>query len=157
DTVDIRVSTIGGTSPLTAADRFDYTPTASPFTPTVTSVTPNFGSPSGGAAVTITGTNFNTATDVAFGGTLVTGFTIVSDTAITTTAPPGTDTVDVAVTNPDGTSAANAADQFSYGPLITRVSPVDGSGGGNTKVTISGHNFRGAGGVTFGGIEALTF
>jgi len=40
--------------------------------------------------------------------------TVVSDTEITVTSPPGSGTVDVTVATPNGTSVTGAADQFSY-------------------------------------------
>ena len=72
----------------------------------------------GGGTVTITGSNFNSVTGVSFGGTAAT-YTVNSPTSITATVPAaaGPPTVDVQVTNPDGTSVANPADQYTYLPL----------------------------------------
>ena len=62
-TVDITVTTPGGTSATAAADQFTYeTP------PVITSLSPATGLPAGGTSVTITGTGFTGATDVDFGG-----------------------------------------------------------------------------------------
>src|SRR5581483_9257501 len=72
--------------------------------PTVTNVNPNSGPQAGGNTVTITGTNFQNATQVAFGGKNALSFTVVSRTEITATVPSGTGTVDVTVTTPAGTS-----------------------------------------------------
>jgi hypothetical protein len=156
-TVAVTVATIGGTSTSSSADRFTYSTVVSPFAPTITKVTPNFGPPAGGSSVTITGTNFLGATDVAFGTTPVGSFTMKSDTSITTTAPSGVDTVDVRVTNAFGSSAITSTDEFSYGPRLTKIAPASGSAGGNTKVTISGHNFGGTTDVVFGSASALSF
>jgi hypothetical protein len=41
--------------------------------------------------------------------------------------------------------------------VITQLSPTGGSAGGNTKVTISGHNFVGTTDVTFGSVPAAGF
>ena len=85
-------------------------------TPTVTNVSPNVGSPSGGTTVTVTGTNFNNSgLVVRFGATPGTGATIVSDTKVTVVSPAhAAGTVDVTVTTAAGTSATSAADQFTY-------------------------------------------
>jgi uncharacterized repeat protein (TIGR01451 family) len=83
--------------------------------PVVTSVSPSSGPPAGGTAVTITGTDLGGATAVTFGpGHPATRFDCTATTC-TATAPPGTvGTVDVQVTTPAGTSAATAADHYTY-------------------------------------------
>ncbi len=109
-TVDIRVTTAGGTSATSAADQFTYIAA-----PTVTSVSPTSGAMAGGRAVVITGTNLSGATEVTFGGTAATGYTVNSATQITATSPAATaGTVDVRVTTVGGMSATSAADQFTY-------------------------------------------
>ena len=111
-TVDIRVTTPGGTSATSAADQFTYI-TA----PTVTSVSPTAGPTSGGTTVTITGTGFAAAPGtgaVKFGATIAT-YTINSNSQITATSPANSaGTYDITVATPGGTSATSAADQFSY-------------------------------------------
>ncbi len=156
-TVAITVTSIGGTSATNPADLFTYTTVTNPLSPTVTKITPNYGSPSGGSVVTISGANFTGTTDVEFGTTPATAFTLKSDASMTATAPPGTGVVDVTLTNASGTSAVTSADQFSYGPVVTKVSPAVGAAGGGTRVTISGHNFAGATDVSFGGTSASRF
>jgi hypothetical protein len=79
----------------------------------VTAVSPASGSAAGGDSVTITGSGFTNATEVAFGGASA-QITNESDTEITVTSPPGSGTVDVTVMTPAGTSAPSPADQFSY-------------------------------------------
>jgi hypothetical protein len=154
DTEPVTVTTVGGTSASTSASQFDYTPAGA--APTITNVSPNYGPPAGGTAVTITGSNFTGATAVDFGATPV-AFTVVSDTVLTTVAPPGSGAVDITVTNATGTSAIWAADQFYYGPVIGKILPTSGSAGGGTKVSIAGHNLHGATAVDFGGTPALSF
>lgn len=112
-------------------------PTASscsaPTGPTVTSVSPNTGPQEGGTYVTITGTNFTGATAVSFGGTPTLsgafgGFTVVSATEITATAPAeSSGTVDVTVTTPAGTSPTSSADQFAYVAALPFANFVPGS------------------------------
>ena len=85
--------TVGGQSGSLASG-FTY---ATP--PTVTGVSPNSGSTSGGTAVTITGTNFATGATVKFGSTPATNVTVVNSTTITATTPAGsTGAVTVTVT-----------------------------------------------------------
>lgn len=83
--------------------------------PEVTTVSPPFGSIAGGTVVKITGTNFNQASEVRF-GTTPAGFTVDSDTEITTTAPrsakPGK--VDVSVTTFAGTNPNTRFDDYTY-------------------------------------------
>lgn len=82
--------------------------------PAVTAINPMTGSPAGGDTVTITGSGFTGATDVGFGSADAATMNVDSDTQITATSPAGTDTVDVTVITPAGTSATSPADQFTY-------------------------------------------
>ena len=154
-TVDVTVTTVGGTSAYSAADQYTYVPA-----PTVTGVTPSGGPTGGGTPVTITGTGFLRAPStwaVYFGATAV-SYTIDSDTQITAISPADTGTVDVRVTTPGGTSAISSADQFTYvpEPTITLVGPDAGPTEGRS-VGIYGTNLSGATAVTFGGIAATNF
>jgi hypothetical protein len=151
-TVDVTVHTQGGTSPITPADKFTY---AGP--PTVTKVEPTSGSAAGGTAVTITGTNFTSESSVKFGANFATGVKVNSETSITAVAPAGTETVDVTVTTPSGTSATSEADRFTYGPTVSKVEPNTGSAAGGTSVTITGTGFTGATAVKFGSNSAASF
>jgi hypothetical protein len=83
-------------------------------TPSVTGVTPPQGSSSGGDSVTISGSGFTDATAVDFGTGNPASFTVASDGEIDAVTPPGTGTVDVTVTGPDGTSSTTSADEFTY-------------------------------------------
>src|SRR6202035_997705 len=77
---------------------------------------------------------------------------------------PGTGTVDVTVTTPNGTSAVNSpSDEYTYNPLptVTSVSPNNGPLVGGTAFTVNGSNFTGATAVHFGsnagtGITSVT-
>lgn len=108
-TVDVTVTTPGGTSPNTTADDYTYTGSAAPV---VTSVSPASGPV--GTTITITGTGFTGATSVTVGGVSA-SFTVNSSTQITATVPTGTPAgvVDVRVTGPGGTSANTTADNFT--------------------------------------------
>jgi hypothetical protein len=121
----------------------------------VTQISPTSGTIAGGTQVTITGTGLDGATGVRFGATAA---TIVSNTAtqIVATSPARpAGTVDVTVTTAGGTSAAVAADQYTYFnpaavPTVTQVSPTSGPAGGGTRVTITGTGLAGATSVKFG-------
>ena len=99
--------------------------------PTVSAVSPNGGPPAGGTTVTITGTNLTGATGVNFGGHAAAQFIVNSATTISAIAPAGSiGAVDVTVITGNGTSAANAADRFTYAsPRLAQVaSKVTGAG-----------------------------
>ena len=125
-TVDVQVTADGGTSQANSADQFTYlTP---PPAPTVSSVSPSSGPAAGGSSVTITGTGFITGSSVSFGANAATDLDVLSSTSITATSPAGSGTVDVTVSNANGTSAANPpADQFTYNdPAATTPDAVTG-------------------------------
>ena len=134
-----------------------YVAPASP--PTVTGVLPSAGPTAGGTSVVITGTNFTGATAVNFGATPASSFTVNNASQITATSPAGTGTVDVRVTTGAGTSTTSAADLFSYiaAPAIGAIAPNTGPAAGGTSVTVSGTNFTGATGVSFGATPATGF
>jgi hypothetical protein len=138
-TVDVTVTTPGGTSPATSADQFTYLD--------VTGVSPNTGPAAGGTLVTVTGSGFTGATAVAFGGRPGTAPLIAQDgTGLTVTSPAGSGTVDVTVTTPAGTSPAVAADQFTYQRLLQLFCLHQGSSSNGqlwyTGVTAGSSSFR---------------
>ena len=108
-TVDVTVSTPGGTSTTSSADEFSYVPP-----PTVTAVSPNDGPEAGGTSVTITGTNLEGTTSVDFGMSTATSFTVDSASEITAVSPTGAGAEDVTVTTAGGTSLTSFADTFNY-------------------------------------------
>jgi hypothetical protein len=150
--VDVTVTTAGGTSATSAADQFTYIAA-----PTVSSVAPTSGPAAGGTSVTIMGTNLTGATAVKFGTVAASGYTVDSSNQITATSPAGSGIADVRVTTPGGTSAASAADHFTFitppppAPTVGLLAPMSGPAGGGTPVTITGTNFTGATAVMFGG------
>jgi hypothetical protein len=139
--VDVTVTTPGGSSAISASDRYTYIPA-----PAVTAVSPDSGPVAGGSTVVLTGTNFTGATTVSFGGTPADDFTVDSATRITAISPAGTGTVDVRVTTASGISATTAADQFTYvaAPTISAASPTSGPTAGGTAVTLTGTNLTAA-------------
>jgi hypothetical protein len=152
--VPVTVQTSGGTSVPVS---YTYVPLPPP--PLVVAVDPLTGPTAGGTAVTITGIGFNGATEVSFGGTAATTFSVSSDTSISATTPAhDAGLVSVSVTTPGGTSTV--AGLFTYTPLpppepvVVLVTPATGSTAGGTEVTITGTGFTGATAVSFGGTAA---
>ena len=134
---------------------FTYTPNDVP-TPTVSSVSPNTGSVSGGTAITITGTGFVAGATVTIGqgSGPVTGaiaasdVNVVSPTEITATTGGGAQagTWSLFVDTSGGTSAAVGADDFTYTaapviPTVSAVSPDTGPTSGGTAITVTGTGF----------------
>ncbi len=146
-TVDVKVTTPGGTSATSTVDRFTYLPA-----PIITAVSPTSGPAAGGTSVTITGSNFNGATKVLFGTVAANNVKVVSATQITAVSPAGSGAVDVKVTTPGGTSATSTADRFTYVPVptVTGISPTSGPVAGGTNVTITGTGFTEVSKVLFG-------
>jgi hypothetical protein len=109
--VDVTVTTPGGTSALSTADRFH-------FAPTITSVRPNTGSTAGGTTVTVNGEGFAlgaTATKFKFGTTTGTSVNCTSSTRCTVISPAHeAGVVAIKATVNNATSAATAADKFTY-------------------------------------------
>ena len=109
-TVDVTVTTPGGSSATGAADRFTYVFAQ----PVITGISPMSGPTAGGTSVTILGSHFTGVSKVLF-GSVAARINIVSDTQITVTSPAGSGKVDVTVTTPGGgTSATSIADLFQY-------------------------------------------
>ncbi|MFF9511402.1 IPT/TIG domain-containing protein [Streptomyces sp. NPDC014724] len=105
--VSVSVTTAGGTNNGLSYTYID--------TPTITTIAPNSGPASGGTAVTITGTNFDTTDSVTFDAE-VAPFTVINATTLSVVTPRTSDgapgPADVRVTNAAGT--ALVADGFTY-------------------------------------------
>jgi hypothetical protein len=100
----------------TLASGYTYTTGAA----TVTSVLPNTGPIAGGTSVTITGTNFSSATGATFDGNAATSFVVVNSTTITCHTPAGSvGAVDVVVQSPDGDGTLTHG--FTYVSVEARV------------------------------------
>jgi hypothetical protein len=158
-TVDVTVTTAGGTSATSAAYHFTVTAASAPV---VGGVTASSGDAAGGSVVTVTGSGFTGATAVSFGTTPATDFTVLSDNALTAVVPAGAaGTVDVTVTTYAGTSATGSADHFTYTaspvPSITSMSASTATTAGGTRVVLTGSGFTDASGVWFGTVAATDF
>jgi hypothetical protein len=150
-TVDVTVTTANGTSATSAADRFTF---IAPVPAITKLLQPNSGAVAGGTSVAITGINFTGVTAVKFGTTAAASFTVNSATSITAISPAGTDTVDVTVTAPGGTSVISSLDQFSYSiPTTTAVvsTPNPSAAGQSVSLTATVSTSSGSptGNVTF--------
>jgi hypothetical protein len=108
-TIAVTVSTAGGTSTKTAADRFSYVPR-----PAVARLSPSQGPRSGGTTVTITGENLLAPTAVLFGTTAARIHKVLSASQIEVISPKGTGTIAVTVSTAGGTSTKTTADHFKY-------------------------------------------
>ncbi|MER8157207.1 IPT/TIG domain-containing protein [Streptomyces sp. NPDC094472] len=111
--VGVSVTTAGGSN-----NGFSYTYVD---TPTVTGFTPTSGPPSGGTAVTITGTNLSTTQSVTFGG-IAASFTVINDTSLAAVSPPTADgspgPADITVTTLAGNATGPTPFQYVAGPGI---------------------------------------
>jgi hypothetical protein len=176
-TVDVVVTVAGQSSPKTSDDTFTYQPV------TVTGITPNSGSNTGGYNVTIAGTGFSTDSThpsvVKFGTVNATSVVCSSPTTCTAAAPPfsGTGTVDVTVTVPAGTSSqtsnASAADQFTFvaqstlptvssvcgflGAVPSSCTNRTGSAAGGTSILITGTSLSNTTAINIGATPASSF
>jgi autotransporter-associated beta strand protein len=153
-TVDVTVTTGGGTSATSPADQFTYDAV-----PIVSGLDVFEGPSSGGTTVTIFGTGLSNAEAVDFG---IDGFpaTIVSDAdnQLVVVSPqispqfyPAA-TQDVIVQTPGGTSATSSADEFTYvaAPTVVDVDSDSGFTTGGDSITIYGTNLDTATAVNFG-------
>jgi IPT/TIG domain len=142
--VDVTVTSPAGTSATGPQDQFSYADD-----PVITSITPGFGTGTGGTQVVIQGLNLCQVTGVTF-GTAAASFTVTTVSpgvcSVAATSPAGTGVVTVTVTSPAGTSTA----RFSYLPARSSLRPAIGPGTGGTHVVIKGSNLCQATGVAFG-------
>ena len=108
--VDVVVTTAGGVSAASSADRFTFEP------PNVTRISPHSGPLGGGTKVIIGGTGFTGATSVMFGSVAAASYTVnTAGTSITAYSPPeGAGSVDVVVTTPGGASATPSDDTAAF-------------------------------------------
>lgn len=109
-TVDVSVTTPGGTSPAGQAGAFSYLPR-----PRVTQLSPAAGPTAGGTSVTISGTGFTDVSAVVFGTAPAASFTVVSGTEITAVSPVhAAGLVHITVVTPGGTSPEGTGNKFTY-------------------------------------------
>jgi hypothetical protein len=108
--VGVSVTTAGGTNNGLSYTYIDA--------PTIGAIAPTSGPTSGGTAVTITGTNLTSTSQVAFAG-VAAPFSVINATTVSAVTPAGTaGAVDVTLTNPAGTATDAGAFTYVAGPGI---------------------------------------
>jgi hypothetical protein len=123
--------------------------------PTVSQLTPSSGPSYGGNTVTINGSGFIGAISVAFGALPATDVQVSSPTLLTCVAPAlnAAGTVDVQVTNENGTSKITPADAYTYElppvPTVTSVDPNSTNGDRVVGLEVNGSGFLGPVSVYF--------
>ena len=153
--VSVTVTTPGGTSG-------DVTYTYYVGAPTLASLSVTAGPLTGGAPITLTGTNFiSGVTTVAFGsvGTVAAGsVTYINDTSIRVTPPNASagGGVSVTVTTPGGTSSGVTYTYYGA-PTLTTLSPANGPVAGGIQTTLIGTNFINGGTQVVFGDRIITF
>ena len=124
--------------------------------PTLVSINPSTGPPSGGTTVTLSGSGFD---NVSLDGVTVDGqqvvFSHVDDNTITLTTPAhAAGPVTIAVNSPIGGAGAQTFEYVVPSPTPSGLSPTSGPSVGGTPVTITGSNFTGVTAVYFGSTVA---
>ena len=123
----------GGTAPP---------PTTGGGTVTVTSVTPNTGTVTGGTSVTVAGSGFAVGPTVSFGGTVASTVAVTSTTSLTATVPAhAAGAVTVSVVNAGGASGS-LANGYTYIPEPTQLTDTNwqvdfGYIGGSYRLQVS--------------------
>ena len=114
--VNVSVTGIYGTSPGIGTDLYWFVGR-----PTVLGVNPGVGTPAGGNTIHIYGSGFVGVTDVRFGSTRATSFSVIAQDDLTVRVPAHiAGLVDITITGVGGTSAARASDRYDY------VTPLHG-------------------------------
>ena len=108
-----------------------------------------------GTTVSLTGTNFIGASEVAFNDTAALSYTVDSLTQLRAEVPTGATSGPIRVTNPGGSGLSPADFTVLTPPIISGFNPPSGPVG--TEVTITGSNFISVTGVAFNGFPAQTF
>jgi hypothetical protein len=162
--VDVTVTNPDGQS-STLAGAFTFVPPPPPPppapppsapAPVALTIAPVSGTTAGGDVVVITGTTFDPAVTVDFGGSFFGVVTSATSTSITVTTPPHPiGVVDVIVANPDGqASLLPAAFTFAAPPAkppkLLSISPATDTAAGGLTVTLSGGDFAPGATVSFG-------
>jgi len=126
-----------------------FTYTANPV-PNITSVVPNSGPAAGGTVVTVNGTSVLGVTQVTFNGVPGTGLTLIDDTSLTVTTPPGLGSVNVVATNSQGSDTIVGGYTYVAGGSFVNIGP-SGIGG-----SLGEPVFTGSGDLTPGSLAGFT-
>ena len=154
--ITTRVPPAATSGPITVSTIYGSSNTPSAFTvvgpgPFITGFSPVSGD--AGTKVLISGLHFTGVTNVTFNGQPGIILTANSDTLLQVAAPLGLTTGPITVYTSLG-SAVTSSNFFGI-PTLTGFSPFTGRAG--TNVLISGSNFTGATGVSFGGVFSTNF
>lgn len=146
-----------------SSGRTDTLPAAleiTPPNPGVTTVVPSQSGPSGGAAITISGSNFGAGSRVVIGDRIYRdgvagGCQVVNDTTITlTTGQTTTGVHDVVVIDPSGVEGRLVAGMaVSLLPTLESLFPSAGSVAGGTYLRITGEDFEEGARVLLNSVE----
>jgi len=82
--------------------------------PTISALTPAGGSVKGGAAITVSGSNFAEVKGVSFGAAAAAGFSVASEGQITATAPASKSIIAVPITVTTAAGTATSTQTFTY-------------------------------------------
>jgi hypothetical protein len=146
---DVTVTTVGGTSATTAADRFTWTAA-----PTVGGMSPSTDTSSGGILVMIGGSHLSPVTSVMFGSASA-AFIVLSDSSIIATAPAqSAGTVTVSVTSPGGSATVGT---FTYTAASTKTWVGGSSGNWNVPANWSSGTIPGSDDVVIPSGDTVTF
>lgn len=150
--VDVSILNLDGQSVI-STDAYKYLDP-----PTITSISPNAGSLSGGTTITISGTEFFAGATVTVDGAACSSVSVPSTGTITCSTPPGTaGAKDVVVTNIDSqTVTSTGGYTYQAGPTVTSIAPTSGPTAGGTAVTITGTDFISGATVDIGGTPCLS-
>jgi hypothetical protein len=127
--------------------------------PTVTGITPNFGTTEGDTDVIIDGTGFETNPDkikVFFGGVQAAVKSAASTRLVVTTPRNSAGFKDVTVINTSDYGVFTQKSGFEYklppsGPIIEKIIPTSGPTQGGTEITVVGRDIRSGAVLTIGG------
>ncbi|HEV2034230.1 MAG TPA: LamG-like jellyroll fold domain-containing protein [Candidatus Dormibacteraeota bacterium] len=136
-TVDVTVTTAGGTSATGAASKYGYyTPPARAGAPSITSVSPSSGPQAGGNLVKIFGAGLVGTFGVTFGNAPAVQITNVSAIEVDAIAPAGAGDgpVGIVVSSPSGVSAPTPAATYTYGSPPNRSTATNLSSSVNPSV-----------------------
>ncbi|MFN2548939.1 MAG: IPT/TIG domain-containing protein [Myxococcales bacterium] len=155
----------GGTT--TTGGNADGGPGA-PITVKVRVALPATGKTKGGETVLVSGSGFvngfavrggsdvSRRTTVTFGGTPATNVNVIDDNRVEVIAPAGAPgSVDVKVTNPNGTGACAGCYRYVTPIAVTAVEPARGPSLGGTSITVHGQGFTSDLLLTIGGRELI--
>jgi sugar lactone lactonase YvrE len=155
--VNVSVTTPAGTSAVTegipleaglsANDQFTYAE--------ITSISPDSGPIAGAQTIHIKGSDLGETKYLYFGEVAVEPLSVGGSEIVAVAPAHAAGTVDVRARTEGGSTPLTAADQYTYGPpVVSAVTPNEGSLGGGNTVTIRGLGFNGAEKVLFGSKSA---